>query len=86
MVHSGLDPHKRALAISTVDAEGRPGRDAQPPTRREAITAYFADLAGGSGAQQAVVESTSNRYWLRDLLTGRGVDLRLAHSKHVKRR
>jgi transposase len=84
MLHSGLDLHKRTLAISTVDVEGRPVRDVQLPTRREAITAYFAALPGGPTAQRAVVESTSNWYWLRDLLTTQGVDLRLAHSKHVK--
>ena len=84
MLHSGLDLHKRTLAISTVDSEGRPVRDVQLPTKRAAITAYFAGLPGGPAAQRAVVESTSNWYWLRDLLGAQGVDLRLAHSKHVK--
>jgi transposase len=84
MLHSGLDLHKRTLAISTVDAEGRPVRDVQLPTRRDAITAYFAALPGGPTVQRAVVESTSTWYWLRDLLARQGVDLRLAHSKHVK--
>lgn len=84
MLHSGLDLHKRTLAISTLDPGGRPVRDVQLPTVREAITAYFAALPGGPAAQRAVVESTSTWYWLRDLLTSHGVDLRLAHSKHVK--
>lgn len=84
MLHSGLDLHKRTLAISTVDPEGRPVRDVQLPTTRDAITAYVAALPGGPTAQRAVVESTSNWYWLRDLLTAQGVDVRLAHSKHVK--
>jgi transposase len=53
-------------------------RDVQLPTRREAITAYFASLPGGPSAQRAVVESTSTWYWLRDLLHTQGVDLRLA--------
>lgn len=78
MLHSGLDLHKRTLAISTVDAEGRPVRDVQLPTKRDAITAYFASLPGGPAAQCAVVESTSTWYWLRDLLVGQGVDFRLA--------
>ena len=84
MLHSGLDLHKRTLVIATVDAEGRPVRDVQLPTKREAITRYFAGLPGGPAAQRAVVESTSTWYWVRDLLAGQGVDLRLAHSKHVK--
>ena len=84
MLHSGIDLHKRTIVISTVDADGRPVRDVQLPTRREAITRYFAALDGGPRAQRAVVESTSTWYWLRDLLTAQGVDLRLGHSKHVK--
>ncbi len=84
MLHSGIDLHKRTVVISTVDADGRPVRDVQLPTRREAITRYFQGLEGDPSAQRAVVESTSNWYWLRDLLAAEGIDLRLAHSKHVK--
>ena len=84
MLHSGSDLHERTVVISTVGADGRPVRDAQLPTRREAITSYFASLDGGPVQQRAVVESTSTWYWLRDLLAGQGVDLRIAHSKHVK--
>jgi hypothetical protein len=84
MLHSGLDLHKRTLASATGDAEGRPVREVQRPTRREALTAYFAALPGGPTAPRAVVESTSNWYWRRDLLAGQGVDLRLVHSKPGK--
>jgi transposase len=84
MLHSGIDLHKRTVVISTIDADGRPVRDVQLPTKREVITDYFATLPGGPAAQRAVVESTSNWYWLHDLLGAQGVDLRLAHSKHVK--
>lgn len=84
MLHSGIDLHKRTVVIATVDADGRPIRDVQLPTKREAITRYFAALDGGPDAQRAVVESTSTWYWLRDLLAAQGVDLRLGHSKHVK--
>lgn len=84
MLHSGIDLHKRTVVISTVDTDGRPVRDIQLPTKREAITSYFAGLPSVTAAQRAVVESTSNWYWLRDLLGAQGVDLRLAHSKHVK--
>jgi transposase len=84
MLHSGLDCHKRTLAIATIDAEGRPVRDVQLPTKREASIADFAALPGGPAAQRAVVESTSNWYWLRDLLASQRTDLRLAHSTPVK--
>lgn len=81
MLHSGIDLHKRDLVISTVDADGHPVRDARVPTSRAAVTAYFAALPG---PHRAVVESTSNWYWLRDLLATSDIDLRLGHSKYIK--
>lgn len=84
MLRSGLDPHRRTLAIATVDGEGRHVRAVQRPTRREAISASFAAAPGGPGARQAVVKSTSNGYGRRDPLGAQGVDLRIAHWKHLK--
>jgi transposase len=81
MLHSGIDLHKRTVVFSTVTAEGQSVRDAQLPTTRAAVRAYFAALPG---PHRAVVESTSNWYWLRDLLVSAGVDLRLGHSKYIK--
>ena len=48
---------------------------------RAAVLSYF---EGIPGPHRAVVESTSNWYWLHDLLVGSGVDLRLGHSKYIK--
>ena len=81
MLHSGIDLHKRTIAIATVTPDGQPVRDTQLPTSRAAIRAYFAALPG---PHRAVVESTSNWYWLHDLLVGEGVDLRLGHSNYIK--
>jgi transposase len=81
MLHSGIDLHKRTVAIATVTPDGRPVQDRQLPTTRAAVRAYFAALPG---PHRAVVESTSNWYWLRDLLVSSGVDLRLGHSKYIK--
>ena len=81
MLHSGIDLHKRTIAIATVTPDGQPVRDTQLPTSRPAIRAYFASMPG---PHRAVVESTSNWYWLRDLLVSVGVDLRLGHSKYIK--
>jgi transposase len=36
------------------------------------------------GSHRAVVESTSNWYWLSDLVLSSGIDLRLGHSKYIK--
>jgi len=84
MLHSGIDLHKQTFVIAIVDPDGRPVRDVQLSTKREAIHRYLASLPLAPTHQRAVVESTSNWYWLRDLLTAQGIDLRLARSKHVK--
>jgi transposase len=81
MLHSGIDLHKRTIAIATVTPDGQPVQDRQLPTTRAAVRAYFSALPG---PHRAVVESTSNWYWLRDLLVSAGVDLRLGHSKYIK--
>lgn len=81
MLHSGIDLHKRTVVISTVDPSGQAVRDAELPTSRARIQSYFAALPG---PHRAVVESTSNWYWLSDLLRGGGIDLRLGHSKYIK--
>ncbi len=81
MMYSGIDLHKRTLAIHTLDDAGRVVRKANMPTHREAITAYFATLPG---PHQAVVECTGMWYWLRDLLVPQGIDLHLGHAKYLK--
>lgn len=81
MLHSGIDLHKRDVVIATVDREGRHVREARLTTSPAAVRGYFAALPG---PHRAVVESTSNWYWLRDLCTSTGVDLRLGHSKYIK--
>ncbi len=81
MLYSGIDLHKRTLAIHTVDAAGAMIRKADLATNRAAVTAYFATL---DGPHQAVCECTGMWYWLRDLLVPQGIDLRLAHAKYLK--
>jgi len=41
MLYSGIDLHKRTIAIHTLDAAGTLVRKADLPTQREVITAYF---------------------------------------------
>lgn len=81
MLHSGIDLHKRTISLATVTSDGLPVREATLPTTRAAVRRYFAALPG---PHRAVVESTSNWYWLRDLLEREGIDLRLGHSKYIK--
>jgi hypothetical protein len=44
MLQTGIDLHKRTVMFSTVTPEGQPVRDAQVPTTRAAVRAYFAAL------------------------------------------
>ena len=81
MLYSGLDLHKRTVAIHTIDAAGTLVRKADLPTNRAAVSAYFATL---DGPHRAVCECTSRWYWMRDLLVPQGIDLRLAHAKYLK--
>lgn len=81
MLHSGVDLHKRTIVLSTVDLAGTRVADAELPTSRAAVRAYFAEHPG---PHRAVVESTTTWYWLRDLLVPLGVDLKLGHSKYIK--
>jgi transposase len=81
MLYSGIDLHKRSVAIHTVDAGGTVVRRADLPTNRAAVSAYFATL---DGPHQAVCECTSMWYWMRDVLVPQGIDLRLAHAKYLK--
>jgi transposase len=81
MLFSGIDLHKRSVAIHTLDAEGTVVRAANLPTQRSALIAYFGNLPG---PHRAVVECTGMWYWLRDLLVPQGIDLRLGHAKYLK--
>jgi transposase len=81
MLFSGIDLHKRTIAVHTVDAEGIVVRGANLATQRGALTAYFATLPG---RHRAVVECTGMWYWVRDLLCPQGIDRRLGHAKYLK--
>jgi transposase len=81
MLFSGIDLHKRTIAIQTVNADGGVIREAQLAACRDALSAYFATLPG---PHRAVVECTGMWYWVRDLLAPQGIDLRLGHAKYLK--
>jgi transposase len=81
MLYSGIDLHKRTVAISTVDETGRVVTEASLPTSRAAVARYFHRLPEPT---IATVEATSSWYWLRELLEQEHVPLTLAHAKFVK--
>ncbi len=81
MLYTGIDLHKRTVAISTVDESGAVVREASLPTCRATVARYFNRLPEPT---VATVEATSSWYWLRDLLEEQRVPLTLAHAKFVK--
>lgn len=81
MFYTGIDQHRRSSVLTTFSEDGQVvGRGTIPnePTR---LRQYFAQFPG---THQAVVEATGRWYWLRDVLRGEGVNLRLAHAKYLK--
>lgn len=81
---TGLDLHKRTVVATTVDAEGATVAHQKLPCHPEALRYYFARQNSADTAHRAVVEATNGWYWVKDALAEVGVDLRLAHAKHVK--
>ncbi|MGQ0641495.1 MAG: hypothetical protein ACT4P6_12145 [Gemmatimonadaceae bacterium] len=54
MLFSGIDLHKRTIAIQTVDAHGAVVREAQLAARHDALRAYFATLPGPPSRRRRV--------------------------------
>jgi transposase len=81
MLYSGIDLHKDMSVITTINPEGTIVKQSKVPNTDFAILNYFNPLGSH---QKAVVESTSNWYWLRDLLVKHNIELTLAHAKYLK--
>ncbi len=81
MLYSGIDLHKDNCMITTVNHAGEIVKQEKVPNDDALILEYF--FSQGE-IHQAVVESTSNWYWLSDLLTNHNIDIMLAHAKYLK--
>jgi len=81
MYYSGIDLHRDTCTITTLDDSGTKVKAKNVPTDPTQIQQYFADLPGD---HRAVVECTTGWYWLSDLCQAIGIDLILAHAKHLK--
>ena len=79
--YTGIDPDKRSAYLTTLDNEGALACQKKLPCRREALRLYFRRL---EGRHRAVVETTTGWYWVSDLLEKEGIELVLAHAKHLK--
>lgn len=81
MFYSGIDLHKNMCWITTIDEFGRVILQVKLPNDPVYILKHFLELGG---QHLVVVESTSNWYWLSDLLRDHGIELVLAHAKYLK--
>ena len=81
MFYSGIDLHKDNCVISTVNQNGKMIKQSKLPNHNISIIRYFSEMGK---PHRAVVESTSNWYWLSDLLKDNGIDIVLAHAKYLK--
>jgi len=81
MYYSGIDLHKDMSFITTIDDSGLIVKQSKLPNNDAAILNYFFSLGKD---HKAVVESTSNWYWLSDLLSNHQIEITLAHAKYLK--
>jgi transposase len=81
MFYSGIDQHKRFSYITTVNDDGIIIKQAEIKNNEFDILNYFSSF---SEDHLATVETTGGWYWLNDLLSSNGVNLKLAHAKYVK--
>ncbi len=70
MFYSGIDLHKDNCVISTVNQDGEMIKQSKLPNHNSSIIRYFEEMGKD---HRAVVESTSNWYWLSDLLKENGL-------------
>ncbi|SMO79408.1 IS110 family transposase [Fodinibius sediminis] len=78
MTYVGIDLHSNNMVNVALNGNGKMVREAKLPTSRRSLEDFFGTF---DGPIRAVVECTSNWYWLSDWCRANGVDLTLAHSK-----
>ncbi|MBS3945665.1 MAG: hypothetical protein KGZ42_09230, partial [Melioribacter sp.] len=81
MYYSGIDQHKLFSVITTVNDDGIIVKQAELKNNEFDILNYFASLGN---THSATVETTGGWYWMNDLLSSHGINLKLAHAKYVK--
>jgi len=81
MTYVGIDLHSNNMVNVAINSNGEVIREAKLPTSRRSLEDFFGTF---EGPVKAVVECTSNWYWLSDWCRANGVELTLAHAKMVK--
>ena len=81
MYYTGIDLHKKTSFLTTIDQDGRIVKRTNLPNDESQILDFFADLSDRS---KVVIESTSNWYWLYDLLKDNGFDVVISNPVKTK--
>jgi transposase len=80
MLFSGIDLHRRSVAICTVDENGIILQQRNFKNMQNDILNHFRQW---KIPHRAVVECTSGWYWCCDLLKSIGIDVIPAYAKHL---
>lgn len=81
MIYCGIDLHSNNMVNVAINGNGKVVREAKLPTSRRSLEDFFGTF---DVPIRAVVECTSNWYWLSDWCRANDVELTLAHAKMVK--
>ena len=81
MYYSGIDQHKLFSVITTVDKSGKVVKESKLNNNHYEFVNYFKSI---KGKHKATVETTGGWYWMNDLISSLGIDLKLAHAKYLK--
>jgi transposase len=81
MYYSGIDLHKDNSYITTLDSRGRIAKQERLINDKAIILEYFRSIGK---KHKSVIETTSSWYWLSDTLQENGIEVKLAHAKHLK--
>ena len=81
MIHVGIDLHTRKMTLTAVNNNSEIVAREKIACNTTELTQFFSKL---TPPVQAVVESTSNWYWLDDWFKSKGIPLKLAHAKMLK--
>ena len=82
MIYLGIDLHSTSMVIVAIKGNGQIIREGKLANSPGALASFIHSLAGEP--VQAVVECTSNWYWLSDWFREHDIPLKLAHAKMVK--
>src|SRR5699024_8559610 len=78
MIYCGIDLHSDNMVIVATGSNGKAVQETKLPSTERALDDFFSCF---DQPVKAVVECTSNWYWLSDWCRANGIDLTLAHAK-----